>query len=395
MSKSLAVSRILSKEKLDRMKNIAEFIISVKDGGCGTLVKNYALALDKEKFKVVIIVIYRNKQTANDRILTQNGINIIPIYRKNPASPSILYRLIKKLNSWWYIPYRLKRILQRERIEVLHIHMWLLHLVKRISRSIRGMRLLYTCHSLPRLYLAGQRQREGEAAEHLIRHNNLQMIALHEDMRIEINEMFGIENTAVIRNGIDLARFQHVPETKRSIRASLGIPENAFVAGHIGRFSEEKNHAFLVDVFEKLCKRRENAFLLMIGLGPLRLNVEEKLAALGLKGKYLILSHRTDIPQLLKAMDVFVFPSFYEGFSLALLEAQAAGLRCVVSDSINAESFLSELTLPVSLEKSSGKWCDAVLAQPVKGRTNGKIEDYDINREIRRVEQLYLGGLDG
>ena len=112
---------------------------------------------------------------------------------------------------------------------------------------------------------------------------------------------------------------------------------------------------------------------------------------MNLRDRMTILSHRTDIPDLLNAVDVVVFPSFYEGLSVTLVEAQASGLRCVISDTINPENHLSENTVPVSLNESPEKWAEIALNSSVKNKCFGNIDDYDINREIRRLERLYLG----
>ena len=272
----------------------------------------------------------------------------------------------------------------------MHTHLILLHYVHKISKSIKNIKLFYTCHSEAKVLLDGDRMYENKAAKYLIQRNQLQMIALHDDMRKEINQMFGINNTVVIRNGIDFNRFRNISESKEEIRKALNIPENAFVMGHVGRFSGVKNHTFLVDVFSELCKRKENAFLFLVGAGELKQQIEEKLNSLGLQGKYLILSHRSDIPQLMKAMDVFVFPSLYEGLGIVLIEAQVSGLRCIVSDAVPEEAFKTELAVPVSLQKSPAEWCDVILDESIKGKANGNIEDYDMNQEIKRLENLYL-----
>ena len=376
-------------------KNVAELIVSILDNGAETLVKDYALMLDKNKFNTAIIVLYRNTDTANDRLLTQKGVKIIPILKKRYSFLPL--RLVQRLNYWWYVPYKLGKILKEEEIEILHVHMALLRYVKKISKQIKSksMKLLYTCHSKPERYLSDKRKDENKAAKYLIGYHQLQIIALHDDMRKEINQIFGINSTVVIRNGIDFNRFRNISETREQIRKSLNIPENAFVIGHVGRFEKIKNHTFLVDVFSELCKRKENAFLLLVGAGELKRQIEEKLNSLGLQGKYLILSHRSDIPQLMKAMDVFVFPSLFEGLGIVLIEAQVSGLRCIVSDAVPEEAFKTELAVPVSLKKTPAEWCDVILDESVKGKVNGNIEDYDMNKEIKRLESLYLGEWHG
>ena len=370
---------------------ITHFIGSIQDGGAETLVKEYSLLIDQSRFDTSIIIIRKNCNTANDRILSESGIKIIPIFKSN----YLPIKIIQKLNYWWYIPYRLNKIIRSQNTDILHIHLTLLHYVDKVSKKLKNTKLFYTCHSEPKVLLSGARMYEYKAAKHLITENELRMIALHDDMRQEINEMFGINNTVVIRNGIDFDRFRNISETRDQVRNNLSIPQEAFVIGHVGRFHEVKNHAFLIDVFSEICRQRDDAFLLLVGDGPLRTSVENKLNSIGLQGKYLILSHRSDIPELMRAMDVFVFPSLYEGLGIALIEAQVSGLRCIASDTIPEEAFKTESAVPMSLDSPASEWCRVILDDSIKGVAHGNIEDYDMNKEIKRLEKLYLGELDG
>lgn len=371
------------------MKTVAEFIGTIQDGGAETLVKDYALLLNKNLIKCIVIVLYRYKNTANDSILANNKIKIISIYNKNKTD-SFFVKIIRKVNDWWYPYYKLKKIIKKENVEVLHVHLSFLNYVRRIAKSIKNVKFFYTCHSLPEKLIGEDCLKENSAAKYLIKNNSLQIIALHDEMREAINSMFGINNTIVIRNGINFDRFKNVKETKENIRTTLSIPVNAFVVGHVGRFSVVKNHSFLVDIFCEILKKRADAFLLLIGDGKKKQEIENRLIDLGLQNKYLILSNRSDIPQLLRAMDVFVFPSLYEGLPISLVEAQVSEIRCIASDRVPKETFKTQFAVPVSLEKSPEEWSRIVLDNNIWGSINGSIEDYDMNKEIRRLENLYL-----
>lgn len=368
-------------------QTVIEYVGSLNDGGAETLVKDYALLLDKEQFDVKIVVTRDYPEMANSRILRENNVPIIPIYPKW----NLLSRIIHKFFSQVYVPLRLKRILRAENAKILHVHLSLLKDLRPISRYLRGIRLLYTCHNVPKLMFCGERKKEFAAAKHLIQHNGLRLIALHDQMRQELNRMFGVENTQVIRNGVHLSRFSHVPQSREQLRSEVGIPENAFVLGHIGRFSEQKNHEFLLKVFCEVCKRQPDAFLLMVGNGELKEQIAEKVQQLGISERVCMLSNRTDIPQLLKTMDVFVFPSRFEGLPVSLVEAQAAGLRCVVSDAISEESFLLDRTVPISLNEPVERWADVVLDDTARGPFNTGLDRFDMSKEIKRLEKLYTG----
>lgn len=369
---------------MERIK-VIEYISNLGDGGAETLVKDYVRLLDRNLFDPVVVVLRGGESSANKRTIEENKIPIIEIFHRW----NIWVRVWKKLCGWWYIPYRLKRIIRSENAKVMHMHLMILKDVPHVGKDLDSMRLLFTCHSVPSKVFEGERIKEKIAAQKLIRNNQLQLIALHDDMATELNEMFGVQNTVVIRNGIDFNRFRDVSTTKEEKRKELSIPQNAFVVGHIGRFTDEKNHTYLVDVFAEIAKKRKDAFLLMVGAGDTSVT-EQRLLEYGLANRYQILSHRSDVNEILRAMNVFVFPSKYEGLPLSLVEAQVASLRCIASDAVSIEAFCTEnaVRLPLS---SAEAWANVVLDTAIKGNPHANLDEYDMNREIKRLERLYLG----
>ena len=367
------------------MINVAEFIGGTGSGGAETVVKDYVLGLDRSQFNVMIIVRGRVAQSQNDRILRENAVKVISMYHGYP----LFVKVIHKLNDWWYIPFQLKRIIKRENIQVLHVHLELLRYVARIRGDLEGVKLLFTCHSMPD-YIFTRYKSEYRAAKRLIEDNNLQMIALNEEHRDELNAIFNIDNCLVLRNGVDFEKYKNCEASREKIREKLGIPENAFVVGHIGRFAEVKNHRLLVEVFRKVAQKRQDAFLLMIGaVSSITREVEANLHKYGLSEKYLILQNRTDIPELLKTMDVFVFPSLFEGLPIAFIEAQIAGLRCVTSDQVPKEAFISEKAISLDIQEGTDAWCSAVLNENLKSVPMCKQDEYNLKAVIKELSSLY------
>jgi glycosyltransferase involved in cell wall biosynthesis len=162
--------------------------------------------------------------------------------------------------------------------------------------------------------------------------------------------------------GIDLSRFE-IEINKMQVRASLGIPEDALVIGNVARFSRQKNHAFLVEIAREVISRHQSAIFLLVGEGELRPAIERKVRACSLQDHFIFAGLRADVPSLMKgAMDVFLFPSLYEGLPITLLEAQAAGLRCLVSNSISKEAdVLPDLVRREDLSNSASKWAFRLL----------------------------------
>lgn len=167
----------------------------------------------------------------------------------------------------------------------------------------------------------------------------------------------------VLLYGIDLDPFAEAVD-RPAVRAQLRLPEEAFVIGHVGRFSPVKNHAMILDLLAAVRARDSRAHLLLVGDGPLRPAMEAKAKQLGLEQQVVFAGFRADISQLmLGAMDLFLLPSRYEGLGLVLIEAQAAGLPCVLSDIIPAEvDVVPGLLTRISLDEPVESWAEKILA---------------------------------
>lgn len=171
------------------------------------------------------------------------------------------------------------------------------------------------------------------------------------------------ERLSVLHCGIELKSFETHFQAE-SARAQLGIPHNAFVIGHVGSFTRQKNHQFIIDVFAEVVQERPDAYLLLIGSGPKELEVRQQIESLGLGKRVVLAGLRSDVPQLMKGvMDAFFLPSLHEGIPLVLMEAQAAGLQSVVSDTITQEAIvIPELFHFLSLSASKSEWAKALTS---------------------------------
>lgn len=204
----------------------------------------------------------------------------------------------------------------------------------------------------------------------------------------------------VLSYGLDLSPFQ-VGRARDGLRRELGLPENAFVIGHVGRFAEQKNHALLLDVASQVLRRREDAWLLLVGEGPLQTQMVSRAAELGIAERVLFAGSRGDVPRLmLQAMDLFLFPSLHEGLGLVLVEAQAAGLPCVYSDVVPKEAdVVSPLLQRLSLAEPSSYWADAICeiaARPVAipqpdAYRRLEASAFGIRQSIAALQNVYSG----
>ena len=180
-------------------------------------------------------------------------------------------------------------------------------------------------------------------------------------------DLFGLDWTEdprwrVLYTGIDIEPFKQAVDA-RQIRAELGVPKDSLVVGHVGNFREPKNHTFLIDVAYEAAKVAADVCFLLVGDGPFRDEIERKVIKLGLQGKVIFTGVRADVPRLmLGAMDVFVLPSLWEGLPNALVEAQAAGLPCVISDYVTEEAdVVKHLIRRLSLVKPTTVWTAEIL----------------------------------
>jgi len=362
-------------------------IWGLRDGGAETLAKDYARLSDRQAFDTTIVTMYPFEDTANYKRAKEAGLKVCSIFKRR----NVITRALRALLNKQYVPMLLGKMLAKERPDTIHFNSPMACYFAPLKKRLSGVNLLYTCHSEVSKHFFAE---EEAAVRQLIQEPGLRLIALHEDMKQELDQRFAKEDTVVIRNGVDLRSFQEIGTDSRLTRKAIGVPANAFLVGHIGRFTEAKNHTFLLQVFQKIAERKDNAHLLLIGTGELQGEIMQAISRQQLEDRVTILSHRTDIPELLHAMDVMVFPSFYEGLSVTLVEAQASGLKCVVSDTINPANFLSERTIPVSLDADADTWAEVALNDAEIRTEFGSIEEYDINTEIHRLECLYQGQLD-
>ncbi|MGD9994148.1 MAG: glycosyltransferase family 1 protein [Salinivirgaceae bacterium] len=164
----------------------------------------------------------------------------------------------------------------------------------------------------------------------------------------------------VINNAIDIQKFVFDENTRQSKRNELGL-EGKFVIGHIGTFTKPKNHNFLIDIFKEVFEKNNKAILLLIGRGELQVEIQKKVKELGLFENVIFAGVRSDISELLQAMDVFVFPSLFEGIPVTLIESQASGIFSILSSNISDEVKVTDSVEFISLSKSPQYWADKLL----------------------------------
>ncbi|MFH6769247.1 glycosyltransferase [Gaetbulibacter aquiaggeris] len=207
--------------------------------------------------------------------------------------------------------------------------------------------------------------------------------------------LYGKKNKSkikIINNAIDAAQYSYDPKISTSIKEKLDL-SHKFVIGHVGNFVPEKNHAFIIKVFNEIQKIDKSAVLILVGGGD-RANYEKMVKVLKLENNVMFLGVRPDVNNLLQAMDVFLFPSTNEGLPVTLIEAQASGLKIFASDEVSNELNITGLVDFVALKNPASFWANLILNSKSYHRKN-TIEsiingDYDINKNASLLQEFYL-----
>lgn len=209
------------------------------------------------------------------------------------------------------------------------------------------------------------------------------------------NKEYDKGNVYLLNNAIDLDKFKYNESLRKKKRKELGIKDDTLVIGHIGRFVAQKNHDFLIDIFNEIHKKNNNSILLLAGQGPLMEDIKNKVKELNLEDSVKFLGQRNDANELYQAFDVFLLPSLYEGLPVVGVEAQAAGLLCYLSDDITKETKVLDITKFMSLNNPPKEWADNILDDVKKYKridTSKEMtaKNFNIKEEAKKLEEYYL-----
>ena len=208
------------------------------------------------------------------------------------------------------------------------------------------------------------------------------------------NEVYDQGKVYLLNNAIDVDKFKYNEKVRKAKRKELNIKDKDLVIGHIGRFVKQKNHEFLIDIFNEIHKQNKNAILLLAGDGPLKEAIQNKVKELNLGENVKFLGQRNDANELYQAMDAFVLPSLYEGLPVVGVEAQASGLPCFFSTDMTKETKVLDSTKFISLTHTSKYWADKILNEIKSFKrqdTTKEITDnnFNIKKEAEKLENYY------
>lgn len=365
-------------------------VVGVMDrGGAETWLMNVLRNIDRARFRMDFLV-HTQKPGAYDSEIRALGSEVIPCL--DPSRP-------------WTYARRFRRTLQhRAPYDAVHSHVhhysgFVLRLAQRQGVPVRIAHSHNDTSHLDQASGIARRQYLNLTKRWIARYATHRLACSDKAGAALFGHGLRPESPWVThRCSIDLTPFQGQSDPQ-NMRCQLGIPPETMVIGHVGRFAEQKNHGFLIDVVEELISRRPDACFLLIGDGPLRASIEDNVRVRNLSHAVRFLGVRSDVAQLMmNAMDVLLLPSLYEGLPVVLIEAQAAGLPCVISDVVTPEAdIVPPLMRRLSLSDPPGRWAEAIIAAHdirfTVPRSQALVEvrrsPYNLGQAMPDLERLY------
>lgn len=355
---------------------VLQVVTHMNRGGLETMLMNYYRHINREKVQFDFLVHRTNRADYDDEIESLGG----KIYRLPRLVPwSNTYK--NALNTFFK---------EHPEYQIVHVHQDCLSsvILKAAEKHGVPVRIAHShCSSQDKnlkypIKLFYQRQIPQYATE---------LFACGQDAG---EWMFRGADFRVLNNAIDAASYCYDTQIREAKRREMGIADGAFVVGHIGRFSPPKNHDGLLKIFAAIHNREPNSVLMLVGDGNLRGAIEKQIAELRLTDAVVMTGVRSDVPDLLQAMDVFVFPSNYEGLPVTMVEAQAAGLPCFISDKVPIECKITDLVTQIPLAATPEAWAENILAARDLPRCDTYAEiaqsGFDIVENAVWLENFYL-----
>ncbi len=354
---------------------VLQVVTNMDRGGLETMLMNYYRNIDREKVQFDFLVHRTERAAYDDEIEALGGI----IYRLPKLVPwSRDYR--QKLNQFFK---------EHPEYKIVHSHINCLSSI--ILKAAKD-------HNVPVRIAHSHNSRQDKNLTYPIKLYYRRFIPRYATKLLACGKaagdwLFRGNPYEVLNNAIDTGKYLPDEVIRAAKREELGILENQYLIGHVGRFFEQKNHAFLLDIFAELCKLDADCSLLLIGDGPLRKQMEEKCVTLSISDRVIFTGVRSDVPELMQAMDCFVFPSLYEGLPVTMVEAQASGLPCYISDGVSSECILTDCVKQLSFTASAECWAKEILSQKGAMRcyTLQQIQaaGFDVKENAKYLERMY------
>lgn len=356
---------------MDKPIRILHVVQRMEAGGTQALLMNIYRNIDRNKIQFDFLVEYPEKEFYDDEILAMGG--------------NIYYTDVRKNLNIIKFKKELTKILEgKYKYQIIHVHV-----------STIG----YLCFSIAKKF--GIKVRIAHA------HNNSSVKDIKYILRSVLRKLFAYKATdyfacseeagkfffkhrkfKCIKNAIDSSKFIFDDNIRNKKRKELQLQEN-FVIGHVGRLHPQKNHKFLIEIFAKIKEKKKNAKLILVGNGPQENEIKNIVKTLNLEKDVLFLGTRKDVNEIYQAMDIFIFPSLFEGLGIAAIEAQASGIPVLCSDTVSKQVEITNICKRISLQESALNWANEAiqLSQSKDSKKNMQKEIIDSGFDIKHVSE--------
>lgn len=348
---------------MDKPVKILQIVGSMHPGGIENFVMNLYEHIDRERFPFDFVVHKQQEGDYTERIEELGGqIYLLPRLTRHPVrNLRGIYRLVKENHYDIVIRHTPNALIAPQLL----------------AARLAGAHTVCHAHS----------ETDKQKVLHALG-KVLMKVAAERRIACSVNAakwMFGKQQYEMVHNAVDISAFQYSKEKEEKVRKEFQLG-TCHIYGHVGNFVWSKNHLLMLHVFKEIQKKDPEAVLFFVGQGAMQAEIEEEIQKLSLRDSVILTGVRKDVPVLMSAFNILLFPSVYEGLPLTLIEAQAAGLPCLISDSITRDVIVTDgLVKSYSLEKSPEEWA-AQAVQMVR-------ENNDLTRKCQR-ERIALVGYD-
>ena len=347
-------------------------------GGTQALLMNIYRKIDRTKVQFDFLVVYKEKQFYDDEIEKMGG----HVYKLSFREDLNLPKFQKDLAGFFA---------QHHEYKIVHCHAYTIgyFCLKAAKKAGIPVRI---AHSHSNAAVHDVKLPLKLIMQKLFTINSTDLFACSEEAG---KFAFKGKKFGIVQNAIDSQKFIADANIREKIRKALRV-ESKFVVGHVGRMQPEKNHDFLIDVFAEIKKKKSDAELILVGTGPLAEKVKSKVAEKGLSNCVHFLGNRKDMNRIYQAMDVFVFPSLFEGLGIVAIEAQAAGVPIVCSEGLPPETDITPIYRKLLLSDEKEKWANAALEMAQNPSAHTNMQKYvidagfDMDATAKYMESYYL-----
>lgn len=366
------------------MKRLLCLISNMNAGGAETFLMKLYREIDKTKYQMDFCINIREKNYYEDEINSLGGkIYRIPARTKNLKSHNIKLKKIIEENKYQYILA----------VSSSTTSFMDLKIAKQAGAKICSIRSSNSNLNMPfkkKIIQNILRVFYNKYADNLISPSDLAAICMFGDDFKKDNRFH------YLNNSVNFDEYAFTIEKRKKIRKEFLFSDDELVIGHIGRFYKQKNHLYLINIFNEIVKRRPKSKLLLVGSGELENGVRKYVNDLGINEQVIFAGTRSDVNNILSGMDIFVFPSLYEGMPNTVIEAEASGLPCILSDTITKQVNLTNNVYFKSLNDSPENWANIILNVSENNFTRDtkdvfKKNKYDIQSCLKQFTELVFG----